>query len=124
MHLLLSSLAIAVVAARVGAADSKAVNYSRDVQPIFTAHCYACHGPDEGKRKAKLRLDQRESAIRKAIKPGDAPHSPLIQRVVSEEADQVMPPPASKKERLSTAQVELLAAGSIRERSSTSTGPM
>ncbi len=108
MHLLLSSLAIAVVAARVGAADSKAVNYSRDVQPIFTAHCYACHGPDEGKRKAKLRLDQRESAIRKAIKPGDAPHSPLIQRVVSEEADQVMPPPASKKERLSTAQVELL----------------
>ena len=51
--------------------DSKPVSYSRDIKPIFAAKCYACHGPDEGQRKAKLRLDVRESAVKKVIKPGD-----------------------------------------------------
>jgi mono/diheme cytochrome c family protein len=97
-------------AARLPAADTapKPVDYSREVQPILTAHCYACHGPDEGKRKAKLRLDQRDPVVKKAVKPGDAAHSTLIERIVSDDPDQLMPPPSSKKDRLTAAQIDVL----------------
>ncbi len=97
-------------AARLTAADvaPKPVDYSREVQPILTANCYACHGPDAGQRKAKLRLDQRDSAIKKVIKPGDAGHSSLIRRISSSDPDIVMPPPDSKKERLTPAQIDVL----------------
>jgi hypothetical protein len=107
---LVAVVALLSAAARLPAADAaaKPINYSRDVQPILTAHCYACHGPDEGKRKAKLRLDVRDSAVKKAVKPADAAHSPLIDRVTSTDPDQVMPPPASKKDRLSAAQIDVL----------------
>jgi hypothetical protein len=96
-----------MLTARVPAAP-KPVDYGREVQPIVTAHCYACHGPDEGKRKGKLRLDQRDAALKKAIKPGDAAHSPLLERIQSDDADLVMPPPRSKKGPLTTAQIETL----------------
>jgi hypothetical protein len=91
-----------------GRAAEPQVSYSRDVKPLLAGRCYACHGPDEPKRKAKLRLDVRDVAIKKAIKPGDAAHSPLAQRIASKDADEMMPPPHSKKQPLSTAQVELL----------------
>jgi mono/diheme cytochrome c family protein len=104
----LAAVLALVAAVRLAAADSKPVDYSREVQPILTAHCYACHGPDEGKRKAKLRLDQRAAAVKQAVKPGDAAHSPLVERVVSADPDQVMPPPASKKGPLSPAQIDVL----------------
>ncbi len=94
--------------ARLSAATPKPVNFSREIQPILAAHCYSCHGPDEGKRKAKLRLDQREWAVEKAVKAGDAAHSPLIDRVASSDADERMPPPASKKDRLTPDQIQLL----------------
>jgi hypothetical protein len=93
--------------APVGAAET-VVSYSRDVKPLLAARCYACHGPDEAKRKAKLRLDVREEAIKKAIRPGNAAASRLIQRVASADPDEVMPPPHSNKEALSAAQVDLL----------------
>jgi hypothetical protein len=106
---LVAVVALLGTAVRLPAAGAaKPVDYSREVQPILTAHCYACHGPDEGKRKAKLRLDVREVALRKAIKPGDATHSSLLQRITSDDADEVMPPPASKKERLGAAQIDVL----------------
>ena len=47
-------------------ADAKPVSYSRDIKPILAAKCYACHGPDEGKRKAKLNFDDRATAVKKA----------------------------------------------------------
>ncbi len=95
-------------AARLPAADApRPVDYSREVQPILTAHCYACHGPDEGQRKAKLRLDVRDSAVKKAIRPGDAAHSPLVERILSKDPEEVMPPPG-KKEPLSAAQIDVL----------------
>src|SRR6516164_7495708 len=74
-------------------ADAKPVSYSRDIKPILAAKCYACHGPDEGKRKAKLNLDERDSAVKKAIKPGDAAASPMIERVTSKDERRMMPPP-------------------------------
>jgi len=106
---LVAVVAVFAAAGQLPAADasSKLVDYSREIQPILTTHCYACHGPDEGKRKAKLRLDQRDAAIKKAIKPGDASHSLLISRVSSNEADEMMPPD-TKKDRLNPAQIDLL----------------
>src|SRR5262249_20920505 len=89
-------------------AKAPPVDYSRDIKPLLAASCYACHGPDEGKRKGKLRLDLREEAIKKAIKAGDAAGSPLYQRLVTKEADEIMPPPSAKKDKLTPAQVELV----------------
>jgi hypothetical protein len=48
-------------------AGTKPVDYTRDIKPILSSQCYACHGPDEGKRKAKLRLDDRDSAVKNAL---------------------------------------------------------
>jgi mono/diheme cytochrome c family protein len=93
---------------RCSAAGGSPVDYSRDIKPILAAHCYACHGPDEGRRKAKLRLDKRETALKKTIKPGDPAHSPLIERITSDDPDEVMPPPSNKRARLTLQQIDLL----------------
>jgi hypothetical protein len=74
------------------------VDFARDIRPIISAKCYHCHGPDESSRKAKLRLDQFEDAVRDrkgsfAIKPGEPAGSELIKRVLSADPDEVMPPP-------------------------------
>jgi hypothetical protein len=107
---LLAVVAVLATAVQLPAADAapKPIDFSREIQPILAAHCYGCHGPDEGKRKAKLRLDQHDSAIKKAIKPGDSAHSLLINRVSTSDDDDLMPPPDSKKERLDPTQIALL----------------
>ena len=51
-------------------AVKKRPGYTRDIQPLLAAYCYACHGPDYAKREANLRLDRRESAVKEAIVPG------------------------------------------------------
>src|SRR5438874_7874269 len=84
------------------------VNYTRDIRPILSTRCYACHGPDEGKRKAKLRLDVRDVAIKKAIKPGDAAGSEIIARITSKEPEEVMPPPKSKMPPLTAQEIDLI----------------
>ena len=90
------------------AAEPAAVDYTRDIKPILADRCYACHGPDEKQLKAKLRLDVRESAVKSAIKPGNAADSELIARIASDEPDFRMPPPESKKPHLTKEQVELV----------------
>jgi len=60
------------------------IDFNRDIRPIFSDTCYACHGPDANKRKAGLRLDQKEEAFKPAksgnyaIVPGDVAKSKLI----------------------------------------------
>ena len=84
-------------------AAAEDIDFRRDVLPILTNHCWACHGPDEKARKAKLRLDSSEAALapRKGgvqpIVPGKPEGSEVIARVAPDDADLVMPPAEFKK---------------------------
>jgi hypothetical protein len=103
-----TTLLTLLTAAPLVAADPMPVDYTRDVRPILTNACYACHGPDEKTRKAGLRLDLRDAAVKKGIVPGKGKESPLVQRVTTADADEVMPPPHAKKPAVTPQQVELL----------------
>src|SRR5512145_3163585 len=84
------------------------IEYNRDVRPILSDNCFLCHGPDQNTRKAKLRLDLREEAIRlEAFIPGDADASELVKRVFTDDPDDLMPPAESHK-HLTAAQKETL----------------
>lgn len=75
------------------------VDFSSEVRPILSSRCLACHGPDDGTRKAGLRLDTRELATkpskdgRVALVPGQPDASELVRRILSKDPDDVMPPP-------------------------------
>jgi mono/diheme cytochrome c family protein len=104
--------ALMVVFAGAGRSSEKdksaKVEYNRDIRPILAENCFACHGPDSASRKAGLRLDQRDAAVKaEAIVPGKADGSELVHRVFSAKSKEVMPPPKSKK-TLTQAQKELL----------------
>jgi len=95
MHRLISFALLAcssVVAAEVR------VEFNRDIRPILAAKCYACHGPDEDKREADLRLDIRAEAVKTAIKPGKPEASELWKRITHADPADVMPPPSSPKQ--------------------------
>lgn len=75
------------------------IEFNRDIRPILADHCFTCHGPDSASRKADLRLDKREAAVEmKAIVPGDIKASLLLERIFSDDPEQIMPPPEVKKE--------------------------
>ncbi|HCQ32655.1 MAG TPA: hypothetical protein DIV54_04080 [Verrucomicrobiales bacterium] len=74
------------------------VEYNREVLPILTAKCLACHGPDTSQQKADLRLDEPGEAYRErdglhAIVPGEPNQSELVHRIFSKDDKEVMPPP-------------------------------
>ena len=83
-------------------------DYNRDIRPILSNHCFACHGPDAAHRQADLRLDQQTPAIdKKAILPGSPQESEMIARILSQDPDLQMPPPESNKP-LSDKQIQTL----------------
>ena len=101
--LLLSALLGAVTAANLAAGPkgpvAGGVDFSREVRPILSDKCFNCHGPDEGQRQGKLRLDTKEGAFAdrggyQVIVPGDAAASRLYQRISHEQAIARMPPPS------------------------------
>jgi hypothetical protein len=96
-------------AARAEAPAKPAIDFTRQVRPILAENCFACHGPDDKARKAKLRLDTREGALGHdgLIVPGKSGESELIARVTAKEADEVMPPPKTGK-KLTADQIALL----------------
>ncbi len=74
------------------------MEYNRDIRPIFRETCFQCHGPDSAARKANLRLDKRDAAIEAgAFKPGDAGASEIIARILTDDPEEMMPPPDSHK---------------------------
>jgi mono/diheme cytochrome c family protein len=100
----------AVQPATVRAAEGP--RFSREILPILSQHCFACHGPDAAKREADLRLDTEEDAKKLVdgqgvIVAGDPDRSLLMQRITSDDPDLIMPPPESHR-ALDAAQVETL----------------
>ncbi|HYG77340.1 MAG TPA: PSD1 and planctomycete cytochrome C domain-containing protein [Planctomycetota bacterium] len=90
----------------------KTVQFNRDIRPIFSDKCFACHGFDAKKRKGDLRLDTLEGATaerdgQKAVYPGNLKKSLAWARITSKDSDEVMPPPKSHK-KLSEFEKELI----------------
>ena len=82
----------------VSGAVEKKIDFNRDVRPILSDKCFQCHGPDEETRKADLRLDQRVSALaEQAIVPASPETSEVIARLITDDPDEIMPPPKVKK---------------------------
>ena len=100
---IVSACLFAVLASSGGAAPADTIKFNRDIRPILTENCLACHGPDPGARKAKLRLDTKEGIFEKtpkrepAVIPGDLEKSELWLRVSTTDEDDLMPPPDSHK---------------------------
>jgi len=103
-----------VCASLASAAEPSApqVRYDRDILPILSAACFACHGPDEPARKAGLRLDLRDGAVKslrsgsKAVVPGKPDESELLIRIASDGVDRM--PPAKHPHQLSAGEKSLL----------------
>ena len=95
------------------ATAAAAPDFNRDIRPILSRNCFACHGPDEHDRQGGLRLDDRAAATTEldsgetAIVPGTLTGSELVARIHSTDPDLVMPPPESNHV-LTAAQKDLL----------------
>jgi hypothetical protein len=93
-------------------ADAK-VSFNREIRPILSEQCFSCHGFDAKHRKADLRLDTREGALAendgvRAIIPGDPAKSELWKRLLSQDPEEVMPPPEAHKPKLTAKQLATL----------------
>jgi hypothetical protein len=100
------------LAARAGAGGQGSiapVSFNRDILPILSNNCFACHGPDEDKRETRFHFDTRDGAFAKkgVIVPGDASGSFLIERVTNPDPDERMPP-LETGHTLSAKQIDLL----------------
>lgn len=76
------------VSAQQPASGDTALSYNQVVRPVLSNHCFACHGPDDEKREADLRLDLADAARLDEV----------IQRITSDDPDVMMPPPSANKE--------------------------
>jgi hypothetical protein len=95
---IIAAIAMTLGAATISLAQDEPIVFNRDIRPILSEYCFACHGPDSASRKADLRLDQADvAAMKKAIIAGKPDESGVIERILSDDPDAVMPPPATKK---------------------------
>src|SRR5215218_5870659 len=93
---------VAVGTSKAAPPPNGPVRYNRDIRPILSDNCLACHGPDSTARKASLRLDLDTGLFGdrkggKAVVKGDPKASLVYQRIMTEDEDDVMPPPKSHK---------------------------
>ena len=93
------------------AAEQKKLQFTRDVRPILSDTCFTCHGPDEAKRKSGVRFDTKEGLLGKneagepLVVSGRSADSPLLQRLISKDPSERMPPPEHGKQ-LTPEQIE------------------
>lgn len=86
----------------VQSGEAQGVDYNFHIRPIFSDKCFKCHGPDDNKREAGLRLDTEKGAFapledqpgRFAVVPGDLSESILWDRINHTDPEQIMPPPS------------------------------
>jgi Protein of unknown function (DUF1553)/Protein of unknown function (DUF1549)/Planctomycete cytochrome C len=96
-----------------GLSGAQTPDFSCEILPLLSDNCFACHGPDESHRKAKLRLDLRDAALagtkgRPAIVPGDPTTGTLLARLTTSDPDEVMPPADAHRPPLKPQQIDLL----------------
>ena len=110
---MLVAIAIAIASTTLPAATN-GVDFHRDVRPILSDRCYACHGPDAATRMSPLRLDTEKGAFaalpsgKFAIVPGKPDESELIARLEASDPARRMPPQALGHAPLSTQQTAVL----------------
>ena len=91
------------------ASAAEKLTFNKDIRPILSDKCFFCHGFDPKNRKADLRLDEREAAVEAgAIVPGKSAESAIVERMLSHDEDEVMPPPKSKLGRLSAQDIAVI----------------
>lgn len=95
-----------------GGSPAAPVDFHRQIRPILSEKCFACHGPDEAKREADLRLDTREGLLeeREGERPvvaGAPEQSEVWRRIIADDPDQRMPPADSGK-TLTPAEIEVI----------------
>lgn len=97
----------------VDAGEERRIDFDREIRPILSDKCYACHGPDAGSRGIRLRLDSEEGARadlgrgRHALVPGDVAKSELVRRITSKD-EALRMPPATSPHPLSEVERQLL----------------
>jgi hypothetical protein len=113
-RLMVMTISLVFVALAVRAGADERVDFARDIRPILSDACFLCHGPDDGQRKADLRLDTRDGAL--GNRDGGAPfvagkpeESEAWLRITSSDPTMLMPPAKSGK-KLSAKQIELIKA--------------
>src|SRR5947207_16016720 len=101
MNRFLPAVLVAAVALPVSGAEK--LHFNRDIRPLMSDTCFHCHGPDKNARKAGLRLDIREEALKPAksgelpIVPGKPEQSEIIKRLFTSDKDDLMPPEEAHK---------------------------
>jgi hypothetical protein len=100
------------VVAAIGVCAEKPVDFNRDIRPILSDNCFACHGPDDKRRMASLRLDAEaglfaDRGTHKIVVPGDPANSRLYVRISAAEKNSRMPPPQAGT-TLTSAQIDLI----------------
>ena len=91
--------------------QAQEVDFDRDIRPILSNNCFACHGPDQNTREAELRLDDKDSVFSDRdtplITPGKSSASELFRRISSTDENEMMPPAGFRK-KLTDDQIELI----------------
>ena len=110
--------AAAQTAAAAPAPAVEKISFSSQVRPILSNNCYACHGPDSHNQTSPFRLDTEEHSranlakrgepTRYGVVPGKPEESLLLQRVVTRDPHEAMPPPYAKKTALTEEQIATL----------------
>src|SRR5215472_5544029 len=106
-------VALGVLSASGSQTGTAKVDFNREIRPILAENCFRCHGPDDGARKSKLRLDIRSDALKpaksgkEAIVPDLPEKSELIARITTSDDDERMPPLKTGK-KLTHLQMETL----------------
>jgi mono/diheme cytochrome c family protein len=107
--LVVFAAAACLLASSAIAPAAEDIDFSREIQPLLAKRCFSCHGPET--REGGLRLDDQAGATvalesgGRAIVPGKADESVILERITSTDPDIQMPPEGP---RLSAAQVEAI----------------
>lgn len=97
-------------------AGQSSINFSRDIRPILSDRCFACHGPDaaSSEKLGGFRLDSFEAATAVAdsgtapIVPGDPANSEVVRRINASDRPNIQMPPPDSHLKLTPAEIDLL----------------